>query len=435
MFSLEPHQTNSVRIGKYAGAQNFAKTPCYFMISNFGGGGTNVSRVMSYLDIFDNSNSQLLLNYYYMNNYFVKNPGFDSDSLAKLTNGKNIMDFLVEIQKEFVQIKKRVVHGRKYVRSKWTPITLLDSGSGNIFRDLVEQNKLTDTNFDEVFSVEIERYLSFAKQHSFDIVVSFDIAGKYTHKKGEHQDDNYKENLAEYKGGDYNLRLAKISLINARKIHLTKTALCCPLHGKDKEGYLQYLNDILQLEKETGLKFDGFALGGLGKIRQRDLIYSIIKLVRKKLDSISDVRPLHVLGVGAVQNIIPFSLMGADSSDCHSPWRRASEGKFITPLLNSKFKVVATDKKFWSYVPINEFNKKYYSCDCPVCKKYSLNDLRKLLAKKGESEYYAKILFFRHNIAQQEFLCQLISKGNLKTFIETIPQSKYKEELTALFKS
>jgi len=171
----------------------------------------------------------------------------------------------------------------------------------------------------------------------------------------------------------------------------------------------------------------GFAIGGIGKML-RDSIYEMVKLVRNRLNELEDDRPIHILGVGAVQNIIPLSIDGADTFDCHSPWRRASEDKLVIPLLNSNFKITAKDETYWKYVPIDRISE--LTCDCEVCRKYSISELRELKEGTTEQKYYFRILAYKHNIHQQEILCELVRTDvNFQNLVKKFPKSSYKKKM------
>lgn len=426
MFNFLGFNENGVRRGFYKKGNNKLPTPCYFLISNFGGGGTNVSRLISYLHIFEKGDSQLLLNYYYLNTNFKKLVSFDTDILNKLHEESNIIDFLKKVRKMFILNKGRITSNYKFQETSWNPEVMLDSGSGNIFRDIIQNQKIDVKKFEEIYTAEIKKYLDFGIKHRFDMLIAMDIASKYTEKRGEHRDKFYKQHLELFKNLENNLVLLRITLQLIAKNR--DIMIFAPVHGNSKTEYINYLKNIIRLEKDTNNKFDGFAIGGLGNTKRRDIL-DICCSLRVELNKLKDSRPIHILGVGALQNIIPLSLLGADSFDCHSPWRRASEGKFVIPLIDSNCKVITTNKKYWSYIPIEKFDSKDYVCDCSVCSKYSLNTLRELYKKGNEYTIFAKILFFKHNISQQEFLCKLVREKNIYEFIKEIPESSYKENL------
>lgn len=419
-------KTGKLRLGFYSKGKRDIQTPCYFFISNLGGGGTNVSRLVTYMDLFETGESQLLMNYYYLNVDFKKTMGFDTAALTKLKNKEDMLEFLKETRKDFIK-KGKVVPEHKFGDTNWNPELLLDSGSGNIFRDLIKNRSLSSTSFKSIYEEATKNYLNFGKIHHFDILIAMDIAGKYTHKQGEDTDDNYRDSLESFRNGSNNIELLKITLNNLTD---EKLMVFAPLHGKTPTEYLEHLKNIILLENRVGKKFSGFALGGLGSLPDTTS-YEICRFIRSQLDKQGDDRPIHVLGVGSLQNLIPMCMLGIDSFDCHSPWRRASEGKFVIPLINSNGKIITSKTNFWKYVSIQNFDKDDFTCNCEICNSYSLKELKDMYSKGGEFTYLAKIIFFKHNISQQEFALRAIREGKLEKVIEEIPKGRYKEFLTA----
>ena len=421
MFEIKTITKANIRLGEYSNKRKRVQTPAYFFISNIGGGGTNVSRMFSYFDLFSDSYSQLLLNYYYLNAAFEKTPGFDSDLLSELDKFNNILDF-IESAKAIYQKRGRVSEKYRQRKNRYVPFVMLDSGSGNIFRDMVKTNKISAETINKLYEQLIKDYEDFVEKHSFDICIAMDIAEKYTKKQGEHTNRGYKDSLISLGDLKANMDLLALTLKNSKNM---QALVFAPIHGSDPDSYLKFMNGVLDLEKKHERKFDGFAIGGLGKIKNKQVLYGIIKVIRTVLESKSDTRPIHVLGAGSLQNIIPMAILGADSFDCHSPWRRASEGKYVVPLLNSSLTILQ-NKNFWSYLPLNGITVKTYACDCPVCKEFSLDDLKKLYVTSMENQYYAKILLFKHNIYQQEQVCRLCREPNLLSIIKNFPDSKNK---------
>jgi tRNA-guanine family transglycosylase len=410
---------NSIRVGEIKGKT----TPRFFMINNFGGGGTNVSRFFVYSPLFATGKSEILLNYYYLNTKFEKTPAFNTDLLSNIVSFNDIREFIEYVRRNLIEISKSCLPGTEYHRIGWDPVALVDSGSGNIFRDL--SVKLSEDNFESLFQSEIREYIGFCEKLRFDLSIGLDIAGKYTWKKGENVNTDYLAKLKEFSKPRWNLILSKLFLQEFPE--RTGISYYAPIHGNSPTDYLNNLLLILEIEKKLSRKYAGFAVGGLGN-EARDAIYKTVKLTRDKLNELGDERPIHILGVGSVQNIIPLSLNGADTFDCHSPWRRASEDKLIIPLLNSDFEITAKDKPYWQYVPIGLVSE--LECDCEVCKKNTLSDLRALKEGEAEEKIYFRILAYKHNIHQQEVLCELVkSEVEISKFAEGLPKSKYKEEI------
>jgi tRNA-guanine family transglycosylase len=424
-FKLIELKDNGVRIGDLCGRQ----TPRFFMINNFGGGGTNVSRFFVYLPLFAESKSELLLNYYYLNTKFEKTPAFNTKILRNILAFSDIKEFIEYARKDLIQNERCCLKEMRYQPAGWRPIVLVDSGSGNIFRDISKH--VDESNFEDALVSEAKNYIGFCEKLKFDIAISLDIAGKYTWKKGETADQGYVKKLKTFTEPKWNLALGRIFLKEIPEP--TNVSYYAAVHGNSPTDYVNYLDMILTIEKDVKKSFSGFAIGGLGYLT-KEAIYEAVKNIRIRLSDLDDDRPIHVLGVGSVQNIIPLSLYGADTFDCHSPWRRASEDKLIVPLFNSACEVIAKNDSYWKYIPLSQL--KELQCDCEVCKNHSLSELKRIKNGDAEESIYFRILAYRHNVHQQEVLCELLrSPQNLDGTVERIPKSKYKKEIQHLLAS
>ena len=422
-FNLLELKEGRFRIGEIRGK----KTPRFFMINNFGGSGTNVSRFPVYLPAFKERKSELLLNYYYLNTKFEKTPAFNTKILQELGSFDDIRTFIEQTRKHLIENDNCCITGMRYQLSNWNPLVLLDSGSGNIFRDIAKE--ISESNFEKLFKSEIKDYINFCEMLKFNMAISLDIAGKYTWKKGENSDVNYIKKLQKFSEPKWNLAVSRLFLQEISEP--TNVLYYAAIHGRSPTEYLSYLNSVLEIERKIKKKFAGMAIGGLGNLTY-STIYDIVRTVRKKLSSSQDDRPIHILGVGSVQNIIPLSLCGADTFDCHSPWRRASEDKLILPLLNSALEVISCDNTYWKYTPIDDIKELH--CDCEVCKSCNLSELKKIRKGNSEEKIFFRILAYKHNVHQQEVLCKLLrSKTSVDSVIKKIPKSKYKERIEHLF--
>jgi len=397
------------------------------MINNFGGGGTNVSRFFVYSPLFATGKSEILLNYYYLNTKFAKTPAFNTDILKDIMSFGDIRVFLEYARRQLIEVKRNCLEGKGYQPSSWRPLVLLDSGSGNIFRDILP--RLSEKNFEEVFRTEIKDYINFCEKLRFDIAIGLDIAGKYTWKKGEMKNADYLARLEAFSEPKWNLMVNKMFLQGIPRKPVT--AYYAAIHGKSPEEYLNYLNLVLSIEKEVNRRYFGFAIGNLGNASKSN-IYKSVRLVRNRLNELNSYRPIHILGVGSIHKIIPLSVNGADTFDCQSPWRRASEDKLVIPLLDSNLEVIAKDETYWKYIHVDKIDE--VECDCEVCRENSLSELRKLKDGTLEEKYYFRISAYKHNIHQQEMLCELArSNIDLNDLIDRLPKSKYKEEIRAFF--
>ena len=155
-----------------------------------------------------------------------------------------------------------------------------------------------------------------------------------------------------------------------------------PIHGKNTKQFTDFINRVLEMEKEEGKKFDGFGISTPIKPAERVLA---VKAVRNTLEQHDDTRPIHALGAGAVKDIIPLVYAGVDMFDNVTSWRRATDGSggsaanvdntnalgsfssFLIPLVNRNGDIITTNQKnVLGYVKLNKINTNY-SCDCDIC--------------------------------------------------------------------
>jgi hypothetical protein len=249
-----------------------------------------------------------------------------------------------------------------------------------------------------------------------------DYALKYTYKNGESLDENYKNISAELVANEQkniNLLQSSLKVIKAGLFHHKTLA---PLHGFDFASFEKYQKDILKLEEKLSVKFDGFALGGIGKARDfKDEIWKvpqglnrdekatwIVSRLARNARRLTLDGFLHVLAAGNIKSI-PFLIReGVTSSDCHSAWRRASEGKIIIPLFDEKLNFIK-NKKTFEYVKLEEVS--HYNF--PNVAGFSVNDILKLSKSTDkEDRYYASILIFIFALYQYDSLIQFIQRNS-----------------------
>jgi len=471
-----------IRKGSLTSGNKKVETPCFFMTSDFGGGGTNVSRLLVYSDIFINTNLQLLMNYYYLDINSDLEPRFDTGLIKELQNYDDIGEFIQYIKMKYLTgSPKKAVSKFKYdVEKIWNPIFLLDSGSGNILRGMIKRRELTHDNYKQEYEKTIKNYFEFATSKKFDILIAIDFAGKNTLKDNEMSDTNYVDGVNEFSSNEKNLELLRLTL-NFMKQEKPNINVLAPVHGKSPKEYEDYTREILELEKVLEIRFSGFAIGGLGnpnqidreiwgisnkvngRVKAANYLIKIVTIIRKILNENNDNRLIHVLGAASPYNLLPLIYAGCDTFDCHSAWRRASDGnnnskscvfnndnlkkllsqkqtvsfsKMVVPLLGPDTIIAENNKKYLEFVDLNLYN---YKCSCEVCKKMSLEDLKKLYCGTDEENYYAKILIYFHNVLQYDYICQrtrnmINDKKTIKDFIDSIPESQYKNDmLEAMF--
>jgi tRNA-guanine family transglycosylase len=154
--------------------------------------------------------------------------------------------------------------------------------------------------------------------------------------------------------------------------------------------------------------FEGIAIGGsLGQTK--DEMYKILAWMSPYFDN----RPIHMLGIGRVEDIFECVSHGLDTFDCVETTRIARHGNlYVSPRSggnkNNKFRIeirkslYSKDKK-----PIDK------DCTCSTCKKYTRSELHNML--KCKSPEYNRLstihnLHFMHNLTK--IIRQSIIKGN-----------------------
>jgi len=183
-------------------------------------------------------------------------------------------------------------------------------------------------------------------------------------------------------------RWAERSLAEHKKLNKkqkTKQALFGIIQGS-------YYKDLRNKSTKfiTGLDFDGIGVGGsLGKSKK-----DMHKILDWVIPNIPDNKPVHLLGIGAVEDLFECVQRGIDMFDCVGPTRIARIGylyvhppagtkknKFRIKIMSGKYK---EDKK-----PIDPH------CSCWVCKNYSRAYINHLFKSK---ELLAFELASYHNV-------------------------------------
>ncbi|MBQ7947403.1 MAG: hypothetical protein IJ277_04480 [Bacteroidaceae bacterium] len=398
----------------------------FYITNNLGGGGTNVSRLYDYLEKFELDNIGILLNYYYLTG--SAKTCFDLPLIKQIDKFDDANDF-VNFCREYFKAKR-------YTSSKFQSSNskisingfILDNGCGNFLRDLLEK----DNSHDDIHK-KIKFFLDFAEQHKFELSVSLDLAMKYTYKASEKSNPIFMYKWQELANDDdINFELLSKALQEI-KLNGYKHSVLAPLHGFDYESFIAYLERIIDLENTIGTEFSGFALGGIANTRVLDndfwgiprgftknlksayICYNLVKRVREKTS-----RHIHVLGAGNIY-ILPFLVYaGANSSDCHSAWRRSSDGglhkaKILVPLLDDKFNFI-NKKNCLEYVRIKDISDGDYRFNCG----YSIKEIQELLTSPNKEDFYfAEIIIFLEAILQYDILIKFI-KANTDNYIELL---------------
>lgn len=151
------------------------------------------------------------------------------------------------------------------------------------------------------------------------------------------------------------------------------------------------------------LPFDGIAIGGsIGKDKEE--MYFLLDIIIENLKSVEQ-KPMHMLGIGWVDDVFECIERGIDTFDCVQTTRVARHGHlYISPKSGgskeNKFKITIRQSKYsQDKSPIDS------RCSCPTCKSYSRQDLHKM--KKSKSPQYARLATI-HNLHFMEKLLKEI---------------------------
>lgn len=413
--------------------------PSFFMISNLGGGGSDKYREAAYQNIY--GNVPTLFNYYYL-----KNKKFAKQELDQLDNYSDFHLFLDMVQKSF--IAKKFTYKNNAIETKSDQVILLDSGASNIINDLIKIDNMDDVEnlelWQKVLWEEAKKYYEFANRYKFDMVIGFDIGGKYTFKAGEKKSEKLinANKFISSNAHKINYYIAEQTIKYLKQRENFYPSLYVTVHGSYKSSFEEELIKIKRLESENNYHFFGIAIGGVASAKNADpewfppnldkkqkntyLVANTVEMVAKKFPK----RPIHVLGGGSFKNIVSASIAGATSYDTQTPGRRAYDGsgksannvdspkkgdtfsKYLPAFLDEKGNIILNDIR--DYVRIDKVaNVKL--CNCPACDKITKFDNLKQMYKMYRSKYkepyyFARQLMNIHAIYQHIYLSNYVSK-------------------------
>ena len=469
MFTLN-RDVGGIRTGELKGFSS-VKTPCFFATSDFGGGGTNVARFLAYSDLLKSTNIQLLLNYYYLDIESDLSPRFDTQIVEEFSKLTDVEELINAIKNRYLN-HEDAVKVYEYTDKAWKPMVLLDSGSGNILRNKIRKGELTKENHEEVYSSIVHDFLEFLSKHKFDIGIAMDFAEKNTYKAGERKNPEYIKQVEYF--SSLNFELLDLTLKVMKNDVTPAMNIFAPLHGNSLAEYEAYLRKILEIEKTEKVRFSGFAIGGLGnpnianrekwnlpesvngKVKASLYLYKVINLIRSVLKDEKDDRPIHVLGAASPYNLISLLLAGADTFDCHSAWRRASDGnekskvvlsgnytsddlakanfsKILVPLLDTEGNVIEGNAgKYLKFIHLNKISK-HLNFDSAITRIYSIQKIIELYCGNREQNYFAKVLIYCHALHQYDAICRKMSdmktEKEIEEFIARLPSCPFKSNL------
>ncbi|MBR0444042.1 MAG: hypothetical protein IJK14_01515 [Clostridia bacterium] len=417
--------------------------PSFFQVYNFGGGNGDKDREIVYSEY--TGNTPALVNYYYINNRFphlFQSKLFDDTSMFK-----TVGDLYNSIRQKL--IKKGEIY-RPYQSKAYDfnqKVFLLDSGAFSIVKAVAERVHYDVHRFHEEILKEAVEYYDFANRLRFDIVVGFDLGGKYTKKDGESTNQDLIAFLSEIDSDTINMSLTELTIQYLQKNPEYYPKVLATVHGHTPTAYEDNVKRILLLEQKYHYQFWGFALGGIASSKQVDKSwYSDIDFSdtgkRGFIDTIAPARacrivrnlvgtrPIHALGCGGYQNITLNYYCGATSFDAASPVRRVGDGSLVsTKIVFDPTPVKTGFSKFFIgginddgtlrtedciYVKLNEVPDTMLLCGCKACKDAeSVHNIKYLYSLKehdDEANYYSRQLIGLHAVLQHRKLCEVISE-------------------------
>lgn len=163
--------------------------PSFFQVYNYGGGNGDKDREIVYSEL--TGDTPALINYYYINS--DKYPHiFQSPAFKNILSYSNIGDVYNNVRKRLIKDKREIYSG--YTSGTYDfndKIFLLDSGAASIVKQIAREINYDVTKFASVMVEHMRDYYDFADKLHLDLVVGFDLGGKYTEKDGEKKDKNY----------------------------------------------------------------------------------------------------------------------------------------------------------------------------------------------------------------------------------------------------
>lgn len=430
--------------------------PSFFQVYNFGGGCGDKVREIVYSDLTNDTPG--LLNYSYLA-YNKKNEAgsWGSKWTSHLDEYLTIGDFLDYVRKDLIVDKKNVYNNYE-VDSNFSfnnKLLLLDSGASIIVKMIAskEINYNSDL-FIPALLKHMKQYYDFANRYKFDLVVGFDLGGKYTFKDNETKDKKLIQFYNELDKDNINKILLEESIKYLKDNIDFYPKVLATVHGRTPLAYKNYVDYILEMEKKYKYNFWGFALGGVAspkgmddswfediKVENKIQKNALIPAIASKIvhDSVGN-RPIHALGCGGYTNIPLNYYCGATSFDAATPARRVGDGnalsseyvfaksnidkgakfsKMLVGGFNANLEKVNSNEKI-EYIKINEIPDDVEKCGCMACAQFnSFLDVKKLYAKKAEEGdsgnecfYYSRQLMNIHSVWQHQYLCKLAKKYN-----------------------
>ncbi len=217
-----------------------------------------------------------------------------------------------------------------------------------------------------------EKSIELQSRLKSDAMMSFDICSKPVLEFEKAKFEMEKTHVWAKKGLDYK---------NKKRI---KSGLYGIVQGANHESLRQ---ESVQFISDLG--FDGIAIGGLfGK----QLTHNVMEWIYPYLDR---KKPVHLLGIGTIEDVLNTVDKGVDTYDCISFARVANNGyvylkKESGGNLENKFRYHLTNKEY-----VDDKRPLDPNCNCAVCKRYTRAYIRSLIKNKDMLGYR---LVVHHNL-------------------------------------
>lgn len=144
--------------------------------------------------------------------------------------------------------------------------------------------------------------------------------------------------------------------------------------------------------------FDGYGYGGWPIDGEGELLVDLLAVVA---ESVPQELPLHALGVGRPDHVVRAAALGYTTFDCSLPTRDARHHRLYAFLPGMSAGPFRPGEKFYETVYVLDqrhavsFGPLDPSCDCPLCRQYSVAYLRHLFRVEDAS---AERLATLHNL-------------------------------------
>ena len=132
-----------------------------------------------------------------------------------------------------------------------------------------------------------------------------------------------------------------------------------------------YYKDLRQQSAEfiCNQDFDGIAIGGVSVGEPKDKMRQAVEWVLPT--ALKTGKPIHLLGVGEIDDLFDFFGQGITSMDCTLPTRMGRSGQFLNRTGDAKYDFkndfrsqIMNAKYKFDQTPLDP------ACHCPTCQKY-----------------------------------------------------------------